>query len=78
MSVVESDNEFVFRRHDLIIEINLNSCVSNASAIRYRLDSFKDFSNKVVYLVNNYLNYTKKALQSSSVICLKLQYLRLN
>ena len=36
--------------------------VSNASAIRYRLDSFRDLNNKVVYSVNNYLNYTKEAL----------------
>ena len=35
---------------------------SNASAISYRLDSFKDLSNKVVYLVNNYLFYTKEEL----------------
>jgi hypothetical protein len=36
--------------------------VSNVSAIRYRLDSFKDLSNKVVYVFNKYLNYTKEAL----------------
>jgi len=36
--------------------------ISSASATRYRLDSFKDSSNKVVYLVNNYLNYTKEVL----------------
>ena len=34
----------------------------NVSAIRYRLDSFKDLSNKVVYLFYKYLNYTKEAL----------------
>jgi hypothetical protein len=44
------------------MEINLNTCISNGSAIRYRLDSFKDLSNKVVYLVNKYLNYKKEAL----------------
>ena len=81
ISVVESDR-LIMNSEDmilsyLIIEINLNSCLSNASAIRYRLDSFKDLSNKVVYLVNKYLNYTKEALQSSSVIGLKLQYQRL-
>jgi hypothetical protein len=36
--------------------------VSNVSAIRYRLDSFEDLNNKVVYLVNKYLNYTKETL----------------
>jgi len=43
------------------IGIVLNERLSSASATRYRLDSFKDSSNKVVYLVNNYLNYTKEA-----------------
>ena len=36
--------------------------VSNVSAISYCLDSFRDLNNKVVDLVNNYLNYTKEAL----------------
>ena len=46
----------------LFVEINLNTCVSNGSAIRYRLDSFEDLSNKVVYLVNKYLNYTERSI----------------
>ena len=34
--------------------------VSNVSAISYCLDSFRDLNNKVVDLVNKYLNYTER------------------
>ena len=51
--------------------------VSNASAIRYRLDSFRDLNNKVVYLVNKYLNYTERSIavvisHRSKIQCLRL------
>ena len=42
------------------MNMNINY-ISNASA-KISLDSFEDLNNKVVDLVNNYLNYTKEAL----------------
>ena len=51
--------------------------VSNVSAIGYCLDSFRDLNNKVVYLVNKYLNYTERSIavvisHRSKIQCLRL------
>ena len=59
--------------------VHLGKRVSNVSAMSYCLDSFRDLNNKVVYLVNKYLNYTESSIavvisHRSKIQCLRLYW----